>query len=321
MKKSRLLGFVLTLCMCLAIAMPAWAMQTTEMKAQSLEAMNQYIDEAVVGEERAVMQEVLLRVDPEERENVVYIDENDNVYATDPALKAGLTVEYSVDDVLADADAVTDDIMPLDTGKGPYRRISTSNGYSWMSGYVYLPSAGSNLYVANTSNETPYLYIGGTSTSEVDAGMQYNTGNKNWSLFIAVDGSYSFYNTRYQAGQSVFLKYLVTGANKVEVQATGYNVNGTKVTYVKSATANGWNTNGTNCSVKRVTAIAQHSQNLSSGSYMKNITWSNWNIGTSSTNYATWSANATNANVVYPSAIYAQYSMSNHANETVSITL
>lgn len=321
MKKSRLLGFVLTLCMCLAIAMPAWAMQTTEMKAQALEAMNQYIDDAVVGEERAVMQEVLLRVDPEERENVVYIDENDNVYATDPALKAGLTVEYSMDDVLADIDMVTDDIMPLDAGNGPYRRIDTKNGYSWMSGYVYLPSAGNNLYVANTTNETPYLYIGGTSTSEVDAGMQYNSGNQNWSLFISVDGSASSYTTRYQADQSVFLKYLVTGANKVEVQATGYNVNGTKVTYVKSATASGWNTSGSGCCLKRVSSIAQKTQNLSSGSYMKNVSWSNWNIGTSSTNYATWSQANTNQNMVYPSSTYVKYTMSNYANESVSITL
>ena len=196
MKKRSILSWLLVYCLCFAITMPTLAAEISN-KQQLLETMNQYIDESIVGEEREVMQEILLNVEPENRENVVYIDENDNIYATNPDLKESIT--------------------------------------------------------------------------------------------------------------------------NVVIQATGYDVNGNKKTYLKRAEAQGWRVDGTNCCLKRVITISQNGQNLHSGSYMKNISWSNWKIGTSSTKNADWSTKDTQVNVVYPSAVYAKYSMTNHANDTVSI--
>lgn len=316
MKKHKFLSCLLAFCLCFAIAIPALAAEISN-KQQLLETMNQYIDESIVGDEREVMQEILLNVEPENRENVVYIDENDNIYATNPDLKERITVEYPEPSLLFDIN--NEDIMPLDTGNGAYRRISTVPGFSWMSGYVYLPAIGNNFYVANKDLETPHLYIGGSAGAEVDAGMLFNTYKEDWSLFISVDRHPVAYTTRYMAGQQVFLKYYVTSDNNVVIQATGYDVNGDKNTYIKRAKAEGWRVDGTNCCLKRVTTISQNGQNLHSGSYMKNISWSNWKIGTSSTKNADWSTKDTQVNVVYPSAVYAKYSMTNHANDTVSI--
>lgn len=300
------------------------------------EAMNQYIDEKITGEERAIMQEVLLELDPEDRKNVVFIDKNGRIYATSEELKSSVE-HYSLNDQglyesktgeIILPPVAAQDVMPLaETGKGPYRRVSSVNGKSWMSIYAYLPG-GSNIYVPNGGTElqkdTPYVYIGGTGGgTEVDAGMLFNGGKKNWSLFLAANGSTNTYTPRMKAAQKVFLKYYVSATNKVTVSVTGVrDDNNTKDTFTLSReNVKGWNTAGTNCVLKHVVSIAQgNNQNFKSGAYIKGVVWSDGRIGTSSTNNAAWTAYGEKP-ITYPETGCVTVDYINAGNETDTINL
>ncbi len=361
MKPRRLLAAVLTLVTSIGIAVPAFAAQN----ALALQEMDQYIDEDIVGVERDVMQEVLLRLDPEDRENVVYIAEDGSIYSTSTELKdEWVTYELNDEgkfendlgeemlspfvDTAVESEMIAANLenymhnlispMVAEGGEGPYRRVGSNTGYSWMSGYLTLP-ASSNVYVPNGGvmekddpdnfqKDTPYAYFGGTCSGgkEIDAGMMYNGGKKNWSLFIAA-GENALQNdtVRFRANQKVFLKYYVSGSNEVTVSVEGTldGSTGTQKRTLTLANATGWNTSGNRCSLKHVVSMAQGDyENFKSGAYVKGVKWSDIYIGTSSANNAAWTASY-GANIInYPTNKQGlTISYTNPGNETVSIDL
>jgi hypothetical protein len=70
-------------------------------------------------------------------------------------------------------------------GSGPYHRVFTNPGYSYLQGSVYLPCEAVLRY---PRSETAFAYVGGWGAgadgTAVDAGFQYSWDYKNYALFI-----------------------------------------------------------------------------------------------------------------------------------------
>ena len=363
-KQKSILSFILAFVMCLGLAVPAWAAEKVTEEAV-LQAMDQYIDEDIFGTEREVMREVLASLDPEDRENVVYIKEDGTIYATSEELKdewvfyelnedgnyenaSGEEIVSPFVDEMVTAESIAGDLenymqnmihpMIAEGGEGPYRRVGSNTGYSWMSGYLTLPP-NSNVYVpnggvtqkedpVNFQKDVPYAYFGGSCLSgkEIDAGMMYNGGRKNWSLFITAGGGVIKNDSlRFNSDQKIFLKCYVSANGKVTALAEGTveGKTGIQQRTVTAEDAEERNTSGTNCSLKHVVSIAQGEyENFKSGSYFKGVKWSDIRIGTSSTKNYAWTA-AYGANIInYPANKQGMtISYTNPGNETVSIDL
>jgi len=265
-----------------------------------IDSVQKHISPEIVGRERDVMTNVLLTLDEEDRENAVFVDANNNVYATSKELKnATLLVEE----------------IPTRGKGGPYRRVVSPTGYCWETAYVRLGTKNTDMYVPN-STETPYLYLGGTSSTsiEVDAGVQYSYSNDNWALYLKDStGSAAITNAqyRYKANQDAFLKFYAPSNNNVTLSCTAICTDGIQRIQSYTKQVDGWRTNGTGCKVKRATTIAQTSENFNSTSYHKNAHWRNAQLGTSGTsgNYFSWNnitpvftsfpANSPKVSVVY----------------------
>ncbi|MGD6845217.1 hypothetical protein ACQCVH_22195 [Bacillus infantis] len=221
-------------------------------------------------------------------------------------------------------------IIPLEsnaageTTTGPYRKVASNAGYSWMSTYVYLPG-GSNIKYGN-STDTAYAYVGGShGGTEVDAGFQHSPTYDNWSPFVGVNGSRpesGKTDVRFKSNQEVFMKFYVASDNKVALQVTGIDTKGVKRTITLEADASGWTKSGSGNELKRVTSIAQTggSTNFQTGSYIKNVRWFDARIGTSSTNNSAWSGTHTKEFITFQKP-YVSVSYVNQSEETVSINL
>lgn len=213
-------------------------------------------------------------------------------------------------------------------GTGPYRRVTskagtTSQPYTYVESCVILPTA-SNVYEKKGTNDTAYVYLGGSGNgNEIDAGLQHSPTYDNWSPIILCKGTvYHPADTeRFKGGQTVKLVFYVRANGKVVLKVSGTTVSGTYktiTTYCDNAT--GWKVNGVGNVMKRVTSIGQKPENLNSGSYLKNISWSNSYIGTSSSKHR-WLANDTNSYITYPNKTKVSVNYINAGTETVSIDL
>ncbi len=211
---------------------------------------------------------------------------------------------------------------------GPYRRVTSKTGtssqpYSYVESSVTLPTK-SNIYEATGTNDTAYVYLGGSGNgTEIDAGLQHSPTYDNWAPIILCGGvTYHPADTeRFKGGQTVKLVFYVSSDNNVVLKVTGTTVSGTYktiTTYCSKAT--GWKANGVGNTMKRVTSIGQKPQNLSSGSYMKNVAWNNSYIGTVSSKHK-WLANDTAGYITYPNSTKVSVNYTNAGVETVSINL
>ncbi len=300
-----------------------------------------YIDSKIQGQERQVMTQVMSTLAPEDRENAVYIAADGTIYANKPELKANMkswskvkdniymdqnnnTQAFPVDSTTVtnntdDGSLLNSGVTPMaSTPKGLYRRVSSKTGYSWQSSYVHFGTKTTDCYSVNNATETPYLYMGGTSSngSEVDAGCQYSYTNNNWSIYLHTPTATATDPNRFKAGQNGFLKYYVSSANNVTLSVTAVGTDGVKKT--ESYTL-GWNTNGSGCSLKRCTTIAQVPYNTSSGSYHKNVHWYSSLIGTSSSSNHTWGSSDTSAYTNFPDTSHVVVNFVSPAEETDNI--
>lgn len=192
-----------------------------------------------------------------------------------------------------------------------------------MSTYVYLPG-GKDISYKKGSKDTGYVYIGGSNGAEVDAGFQHSPTQDNWSPFISVNKvrpDTGITNVRFKNNQEVFMKFYVTSDNNVELNVTGTDVDGVKRTITLTAKASGWKKSGNGNLLKRVTSIAQvNGDNFQSGSYIKNVRWSQARIGASSTSNALWSGTHTKEFISHKNP-YISVQYVNQSEETVSINL
>ena len=214
---------------------------------------------------------------------------------------------------------------PTYPGTGPYRRVYGQTQYSYMSANVYLPSTPA---ISLKGSDTPYIYSGGWGTggaAAVDAGFQYSPTYNDWSLFLSVSGGQSLSSSlpRFEAGQTMTLQFGATPTTgtsaTLEVIATGVNVNGTTVT--QTLTTNpvaSWGAGSD--TLKRMTSIAQNTENLSDGAFIDGVDWSNSTIGTSAANATPWLAAETGGYQSYTSSVVS-VNYINAGNETDSISL
>ncbi|QAV16944.1 hypothetical protein PC41400_04280 [Paenibacillus chitinolyticus] len=304
----------------------------------------------ITGQERQIMLDVMKNLPKAERENVIYIDDNGQIHANKTELKdvfgkaavseentvtvgnnETFTLPTSTDSPALNKNASVTPLAGYACGEagGPYRRVFSNPGYSWWSGNVYLPSSTNNeVYVNNaSSNDTPYIYTGGHASngaSEVDAGFQYSKTYNNWAHSIFTGGVYYHNNSfRFKAGQNLTFKFYVPADGQVALYAAGirYDTN-VADNYTVVTNASGWKKSGTGNELKRITAIASNaSKPYNTGTYLKNVKWSNSMIGTSSTSNHQWLAADTGGYCTYPNSTQVSVNYVNAGEETVSINM
>ena len=322
--------------------------------AVSDEAIQKMISPDVQGEERNVIAQLMKTLRPEDRENVIYITADGKVYANKPELKEGIkqwekvkgnvymdqdgnTAPFPVDNIgvmTTDPSGITESNSSsaiAASASGPYRRVASKTGYSWFEGYVHLGTKGTSdvdmkVPQAYINNDTPYAYTGGTSSTgvEVDAGLQYSYTNNDWAWYMKAGALKWTEPSRFRAGQNVKLNFYVPSNDTVTLSITGLSTSGTNQTLSYSHPAAGWNTNGSGCSIKRCTTIAQKSYNLTTGSYHKNARWYSSKIGTSSSSNHTWTASdmpSSGGYVSFPDATHVVVNYVNAGEETDNILL
>lgn len=219
-------------------------------------------------------------------------------------------------------------VPPTFAGTGPYRRVYSDTGASYLSVAVFLPGSSQ---VAMSGSDTAYVYVGGwgaNGAGAVDAGFQYSPTFNNWSLFAAGVGvgriNYGTSATRMAANQTVQLTFAVTqsGTNvNLTVQATGTQINNAGLVTQSLTLANvaGWSRGGQN-TLKRMTSIAQvGGDNFTSGSRIAGVAWSDAVIGLDAASAVTWTGGGSESYPTTPGVISVQYT--NAANEIDAINL
>ena len=224
--------------------------------------------------------------------------------------------------------AVAGYVPPQFPGTGPYRRVYSDTGASYLSVSVFLPGSAQ---VSMSGSDTAYVYVGGWGASgagAVDAGFQYSPTFNNWSLFAAGVGvgrvNYGSSSTRMAANQAVQLSFAVTRSGttvNLTVQATGTQINGAgRVTQsLTLANVAGWSPGGQN-TLKRMTSIAQvGGDNFTSGSRISGVAWTNAVIGLDAASATTWTGGGFQNYPTSPAVVSVNYV--NAANETDAISL
>lgn len=186
---------------------------------------------------------------------------------------------------------------------GPYRKVTTQQGYSRMQATIKLPTKNQGIIMTPTasSEDKGYVYMGATDkrNNQIDAGVAFNYGagpyywNEAWDMFIAGadPGSSPGFGT-FKPGWAV-MKFYIPEDNKIVLEVTGTNKkNNELATFTVAANVTGWlkdfNANGSQVTLKRVTSIAQEKEDLTTGSILGSssdpVKWESVKIGTSTSN-------------------------------------
>lgn len=299
-----------------------------------MSAIERQISPEITGEERAVIAQVMKTLDPEDRENAVYIAENGKIYANKPELKEVIKWEKVKGNIYRDPEgnvcafpeeetlgnnATDSDVGILSSG-GPYRRIRSITGYTWTSSYFHL-AGGADIH--ESAGDTGYIYTGGIGSTgiEVDAGLQHSPTYDNWSFFLSVNHDPYTTTPRFKSNQNAFVKFYVSSNGYVTLSVSAYDVNNTWRTISYTRAASGFYTSGSGCRIKRCTTIAQTNQNFSSGSWHENAHWYSCKIGTSSTSNHTWLSSDNYQITNYPDSTHVVVNYVSASEETDNIYL
>ncbi|MFY0573526.1 hypothetical protein ACN28S_03405 [Cystobacter fuscus] len=303
---------------------------STALAKETEDTVAAQIDPRLNAWEHATIAQVMSNLDPEDRENVIYVDEHGGVFTNKPELKQGVVFTPAPDGAASKRfEAGTSVSKALaapscTSTTGPYRRVYSNASYSWLSTYVHLPGTTAEIkeYNVNGSGDTAYVYSGGWGANGdvVDAGFQHSPTYDNWSAIITVNGNPLSYSPRFLSNQDVNLKFYVPSNGQVALSVTGYDTTGTKTTLTQVRAAAGFSSSGGNI-LKRVTSIGQSVQGMYTGSYVKNVHWYNSYIGTSSTSNHAWLAADTGGYCSYPDSTKVQVNFVNAGEETDNIVL
>lgn len=288
------------------------------------------IDAAIQGSERALMSDIMHRLRPESRKNVIYRDAAGNVHVNHLSLRAlyhgsaqpiagsprrfrrsnGEAFTVPMDDLTAAKPSASHTRRvrytsppEISTTTGAYRRWFSNTGYSYIGGSVDTPCTPSNFSAATAS--TGYLYIGGWSDTgdQVDAGLQYSQFYDDYEVYFKHKGEapddLSFY---FPCGNSAFMQFYVVDSTTVNLTVNGFDSTGGPATYSypRAVSGSGWNAYGGGPQgglvMKRALSIAQNTPNFNTGEYFAyDPTTGNPTIGWSQwqvgTNYVPGGAN------------------------------
>lgn len=182
-------------------------------------------------------------------------------------------------------------------GNGPFRRVYSDSGYSRESGNIYLPCLPTNFN--ELTGQTGYIYAGGFGQNDdgLDAGFQYSIANDWYTLFTRDSGTdgpnqINAIGASYDCGQTVSYDLYSTvdptyGLMTV-INAAGNDVYGNYVseTVMDPSNPDGFPQNGDGVRLKRMTSIAQGSNNFTNGSTFginfdgtPEVAWSNCDLG------------------------------------------
>ncbi|WP_110930021.1 hypothetical protein [Paenibacillus bouchesdurhonensis] len=189
---------------------------------------------------------------------------------------------------------------------GPFRRVESQKGFTRFESNIYLPSkADSDVFIADnttiaTSNDKAYIYTGGNAYSSngqfvagVDLGLALNypagssPSNETWGMYASggvIEDPTQLGN--FKMGQTVFMKYYISADNYHALNVQGQAKNGTPITRtVVMITSGNYFTeaNKANITVRRVTSIAQTRNREATGSFVKNVNWTNSKVGVTPT--------------------------------------
>ncbi|WP_223067357.1 hypothetical protein [Paenibacillus caui] len=295
-----------------------------------------YIDSRLPEKDKEILKEVMKNLDKEDRENVLFIDEDgyftmnkldklneykekykeligpDGKLKRDPNYKEktvnlGEAVEPNVS-ILSYTNPTTS--CPS-ANSGPFRKIASAKGYSRITTNLYLPIKGTDISMTpktvNTPNgpqstyDTAYMYVGaynvGTdgNTYTVDAGLMFNYGDsidpvypteETWAMTsLGMSSVISGSPANFKMGTSAFMKFYIPTSNQAALYVTGTAKNGTPLSQTivwNVSSIKNFSTYGTNMQVKRITAIGQKYEDLTTGSYLYNAQWSDVKVGTAS---------------------------------------
>ncbi|ATW25713.1 dockerin type I domain-containing protein [Candidatus Formimonas warabiya] len=181
---------------------------------------------------------------------------------------------------------------------GPYRRISSTTGFSCLTAQIYLPDKYSGEAFVNTDNakgDTLHIYSGAnTSAGKVDAGLLLNYTSETWGMFINpnpddnpnVGWAQPKDLGNFKMGTTVDFKYYTPCDNQFALAVSGVDKYGNPSNHtavVNVPESYEFRSDGVGMQVKRVTSIAQtfDHQDLTTGSFLRNAKWANVKIGTS----------------------------------------
>jgi hypothetical protein len=152
------------------------------------------------------------------------------------------------------------------SGSGPYRRLITRPGYSYVGGSVYLPCKAAHL---RPSFETAFAYVGGWGVgaegTAVDAGFQRSNAFDDYAAFIRAQGFPQISKEpRFVCGHTVDFAFSAVSDTDLRLWTKGYTEN-RKVEVVvadlQHPASYGWPANGGGSTdgivLKRMTTIGQ----------------------------------------------------------------
>jgi len=156
--------------------------------------------------------------------------------------------------------------MKVFSGTGPYRRLISKPGYSYVAGTVFLPCKAAHL---NPKFETAFAYLGGWGVGKagkaVDAGFQRSDAYDNYALFISAQDFRQISKfPRFECGHAVDFRFYAASDRELRLWAKGVTTNG-RVEVVEARLEHspkyGWPADGggTNEGIvlKRMTTIGQ----------------------------------------------------------------
>ena len=283
--------------------------------------LDRWIDPAIPGEAREVLASFMRNLTEDQREAVVVITADGRVYRNRSGLdvqvyrrvapgiyhSSGHLLPYPEDDsgFFRPADHRPDHLQGCGptrpTPTGPYRRMRARPGEGpfWYSpgrrkkirGRVRLPE--DTWVVADQLRGVPYVMTGGWApgrVSAVDAGFLFNTGARDWSLYLLPPGRDPLTALRIHPGTDGGFLFEVVADAQVAVSSSGMTL---------TAAAPGWRADGLGNQFKRTTSIAQIRENLRSGARLENVWWHDV-VLESNVHAQPWSQADTAENCRYP---------------------
>ncbi len=157
--------------------------------------------------------------------------------------------------------------MKAFTGTGPYRRLVTNPGYSFVGGTVFLPCNAAQLH---PNFEVAFAYVGGWGTGPagkaVDAGFQRSNLLRDYAAFIRAQGYPQISEEpRFVCGHPVDFHFYAASDTQLVLWARGYTTNRrieNVVARLQHPASYGWPANGGGSTdgivLKRMTTIAQN---------------------------------------------------------------
>ncbi|MBV9333994.1 MAG: hypothetical protein JO146_08295 [Candidatus Eremiobacteraeota bacterium] len=156
--------------------------------------------------------------------------------------------------------------MKVFTGTGPYRRLISNPGYSYVAGTVFLPCKATRLHA---TFETAFAYVGGWGTGSagkaVDAGFQRSDKLDDYAPFILAQDFHQISKyPRMACGHPVDFRFYAASDRELRLWTKGVTTNG-RVEVVEARLKHpvkyGWPSNGGGTKdgivLKRMTTIGQ----------------------------------------------------------------